>query len=55
MRPRTKSTKGVSNSNFEPSPAKQIRFPDGTVMNLNRAQRRRMKIYNRDLHPEQHA
>ena len=36
---------------FHPSPTKRIKFADGEVMELNRKERRRMKIYNRDLKP----
>jgi len=35
--------------NFTVSHAKRIRFADGKVLELNRAERRRRKIYNRDL------
>ena len=34
---------------LQPSPAKKIRFADGEVMELNRKERRRLKIYNKDL------
>ncbi len=36
---------------FTPSHAKRIHFKDGVVMELNRAQRRRNKLYNRNLTP----
>lgn len=34
---------------FHPSPVKKVRFADGKVIGLNRAARRRLKIYNKDL------
>lgn len=34
---------------FTPSHAKRIRFGDGQVVELNRSQRRAMKLYNRTL------
>lgn len=30
---------------FTPSPAKKVRFADGKVIEMNRAERRRNKIY----------
>jgi len=36
---------------FTPSPTKQIRFKDGVTRTLNRKERRRLKIYNKDLRP----
>ena len=37
------------NPHFKPSPGKAIKFGDGKILNLNRATRRKAKIYNRDL------
>lgn len=36
---------------FKPSKAKKIKFGDGKVLELNRRQRRRLKLYNRVLRP----
>jgi hypothetical protein len=36
---------------FTPSPVKRIQFSDGKVLSLNRCQRRKAHIYNRDLKP----
>lgn len=33
----------------QPANTKRIRFSDGKIVALNRKQRRRMKIYNKDL------
>ncbi len=43
--PETPETKGL----FTPSPGKKIKFSDGVTMELNRKERRRLKIYNKDL------
>ena len=36
---------------FTPSPTKLIKFSDGVTKALNRKERRRLKIYNKDLRP----
>jgi hypothetical protein len=36
---------------FTPSPTKRIHFSDGKTLALNRRQRRRNKLYNKDLKP----
>ena len=39
----------VPDPHFTPSHARRIQFPDGKVVELNRKERRQMKIYNKDL------
>ncbi|MFA5378202.1 MAG: hypothetical protein WC455_20785 [Dehalococcoidia bacterium] len=36
---------------FTASPVKRVKFSDGKVLTLNRKQRRKAHIYNRDLKP----
>jgi len=38
-------------STFTPSPVKRIQFGNGKVFPMNRAERRRQHIYNRNLKP----
>ena len=39
----------VIQGTLTPSHAKKVRFGDGKVVELNRATRRRMKLYNRNM------
>ncbi len=34
---------------FTPAPVKRIKFADGIIRSVNRRERRRLKIYNKDL------
>ncbi len=38
-----------SPTKFVPSPGRLIKFSDGTVKNMNRAERSKYKIYNKDF------
>ncbi len=46
-----RTTEATAPEHFTPSPTKRIQFGDGKVFAMNRAERRRRHIYNRDLKP----
>ena len=46
-----RTTEATAPEHFTPSPTKRIVFGNGKILGMNRAERRRRHIYNRNLKP----